>query len=289
MSSKTNIHQIGETFIELLSVDSTNNYAFGMIQAKLAAQGTAVFAHEQTKGKGQRGKTWISEKGANIMLSVVLEPSFLQLHQQFYLSAAMALAGYDFLKKYVPENIFIKWPNDLYWNDKKAGGILIETKIGIRMTDDRIQKGKNESIKLRIPNFEPRTSNFKPKTPNSELLWAVAGFGININQTKFSSSLKNPVSLKQITGSSYKPLDLAKELCICVEKRYVQLQKNKFKLLLKEYNECLYKLNKEVKLKQKNIVFKRIIKGVDETGRLLVDNAAHERYAWGEIEWMIDN
>jgi BirA family biotin operon repressor/biotin-[acetyl-CoA-carboxylase] ligase len=251
---KTNIHQIGETFIELSSTDSTNNYAFNLIQEKLAVQGMAIFAHEQTNGKAQRGKTWISEKGANIILSVVLQPSFLQLHQQFYLSAAMALAGYDFLKKYVPENIFIKWPNDLYWNDKKASGILIETKVGKHSAG--------------IP-------------------WAVAGFGININQTKFSASLKNPVSLKQITGLNFKPVDLAKELCVCIEKRFSQLQKGKLKLLLKEFNKHLYKLNEEVKLKQKNIVFKCTIKGVDETGRLLVDNAANESYAWGEVEWVV--
>lgn len=255
MVLKTNIHQIGETFIELLSIDSTNNYAFDIIQAKLAAQGTAIFAHEQTKGKGQRGKTWISEKDANIILSIVLEPSFLQLHQQFYLSAAMALAGYDFLKKYVPEGIFIKWPNDLYWNDKKAGGILIETKIGKRSAGIR---------------------------------WAVAGFGININQVKFSPGLKNPVSLKQLTRVNYKPIDLAKELCICIEKRYNQLQKGRLKLLLKEYNEHLYKLNEEVKLKQKNVVFKRIIKGVDDGGKLLVDNEATDSYGWGEVEMVID-
>lgn len=253
--SKTNIHQIGGTFIELSSVDSTNNYAFDMIQAKLAGQGMAIFAHEQTKGRGQRGKTWISEKNTNIMLSIVLQPSFLQLHQQFYLSAAMALAGYDFLKKYVPENIFIKWPNDLYWNDKKAGGILIETKVGKRF---------------------------------SGIHWAVAGFGININQVKFSPALKNPVSLKQITGLDFKLIDLAKELCSYVEKRYMQLQKGKYSLLLKEYNEHLYKLNEEVKLKQKNIVFKRIIRGVDETGKLLVDNDAADSYNWGEVELVIN-
>jgi BirA family biotin operon repressor/biotin-[acetyl-CoA-carboxylase] ligase len=128
--STTNIYQIGKTFIEFSSIDSTNNYAFKLIQANMAEPGMAIFAHEQTNGKGQRNKTWFSEKSANIMLSIVLQPSFLQLHQLFFLSAAMALAGHDFFKKYVPTNIFIKWPNDLYWNDKKAGGILIETKVG---------------------------------------------------------------------------------------------------------------------------------------------------------------
>jgi BirA family biotin operon repressor/biotin-[acetyl-CoA-carboxylase] ligase len=86
---------------------------------------------------------------------------------------------------------------------------------------------------------------------------------------------------------NFNSIDLAKELCNCVEKRFLQLQKNQFDCLLKDYNERLYKLNEEVQLKQKNIVFKRIVKGVDETGRLLVNNAALESYAWGEVEWVI--
>ena len=254
MASKNNRHKIGESFIELQSVDSTNNYAFDMIQAKLAAHGLAIFAHEQTKGKGQHGKAWVSEKSENIMLSVVLDASFLQLHQQFYLSAAMALAGYDFMKKYLHKHIFIKWPNDLYWNDKKACGILIETKIG---------------------------------KPSLGIHRAVAGFGINVNQTKFPAALKNPVSLKLITGLHYKPVDLSKRLCVFIEKRFTQLKKGKYKLLLKQYNKHLYKLNEEVKLKQKNIVFTRTIKGVDEMGNLLVENAAKDSYAWGEVEFYI--
>src|SRR5215469_5061577 len=121
---------MGISFIELPSVDSTNNYASEQIHANMAQHGTCYFAHEQTAGKGQRGKSWASEKGANIILSIVLKPYFLQPFQQFYLSACVATATYNFLKGFAPDHLTIKWPNDIYWQNKKLGGILIENIIG---------------------------------------------------------------------------------------------------------------------------------------------------------------
>ena len=114
----------GTPFIELQSVDSTNNYARSLIHEGLAQHGTAIFAYEQVAGKGQHGKVWISEKDANIILSMVLRPQPLLLTQQFMLSACMAVAVHDFFMKYAGEATKIKWPNDLYWQDRKAGGVL---------------------------------------------------------------------------------------------------------------------------------------------------------------------
>jgi BirA family biotin operon repressor/biotin-[acetyl-CoA-carboxylase] ligase len=110
-------------FVELQSVDSTNNYARKLIHDKLAQHGMAIFSHEQVAGKGQRGKIWFSEKDANILLSILLKPGPLQLSQQFRLSACMAVTVYDFFQKYAGEATAIKWPNDLYWQDRKAGDI----------------------------------------------------------------------------------------------------------------------------------------------------------------------
>ena len=127
---------IGQPFIILPSVDSTNNYAMAQSRAGLAMHGTAYLAMEQTNGKGQRGKSWTSKPGENIMLSVVLEPKGLTIGNQFILSASVALACYDFLKKYTdPEMTRIKWPNDLYWQDRKAGGVLVELGVGSRESE----------------------------------------------------------------------------------------------------------------------------------------------------------
>src|SRR6202012_5219150 len=99
----------------------------GLATAGMAPHGTLVFAHDQWAGKGQRGRSWNSNPGANIVLSAVLEPVVLPLQQAFGLSVAVALACRDFFSSYAGSDVTtIKWPNDLYWNDRKAGGILIE-------------------------------------------------------------------------------------------------------------------------------------------------------------------
>ena len=91
---------LGTPFIELQSVASTNNYALAQIHANMAQPGTCYFAHEQTSGKGQRGKSWATETGMNIILSIVLKPDFLQPFQQFQLSACVAVATRQFFNRY---------------------------------------------------------------------------------------------------------------------------------------------------------------------------------------------
>jgi BirA family transcriptional regulator, biotin operon repressor / biotin---[acetyl-CoA-carboxylase] ligase len=185
----------GSPFVELQSVDSTNNYARQLIHAAalpdrqdVAKHGMAVFSHTQVAGKGQRGKTWDSEKGSNIALSILIKPQGISINHQFYLSACAAVAVHEFFTTYAGDETKIKWPNDLYWQDRKAGGILIESLIGGQKSETR--------------SSGPVVSKWK---------WAVVGIGININQTNFEG-LPNPVSLKQITGKSFEPLVLAKEL-----------------------------------------------------------------------------
>ncbi len=121
---------IGKNLTILESVDSTNNYAMAAVRAGLAKHGDAFFAMDQVKGKGQRGKGWMTEPGANIIMSVVLHPSTVQLQQQFRLSMAVALAVHDFFGRYGGDETKIKWPNDIYWRDRKAGGVLIESLVG---------------------------------------------------------------------------------------------------------------------------------------------------------------
>jgi BirA family biotin operon repressor/biotin-[acetyl-CoA-carboxylase] ligase len=249
-------HSIGSPFIELQSVDSTNNYALGQIRANLALPGTCYFAHEQTAGKGQRGKSWATEKESNITLSIVLKPGSLQAFQQFQLSVCVAVATHNFLNKYAGTALKIKWPNDLYWMDKKLGGILIENII-------RSQ--------------DPVVASWD---------WAVAGIGININQTGFPVELKNPVSLKQITGKNFDTIQLAKELCQSIDFFYKELGNEGFASILNKYNDFLYKKDKVVKLKQANRIFETTIKGVSQTGQLITKHTIEERFDFGEVEWV---
>lgn len=243
---------IGEPFTEFASVDSTNNYAMAFVQNGGGTHGMAWFAHEQTAGKGQRGKSWSMHRGENIMLSVLLNTSWMPLSAQFSLSMAVALGVYDFFATHAGDETKIKWPNDLFWRDRKAAGILIENLI----------KGNIWQ-------------------------WAVAGMGININQVVFNS-LQNPVSLKQITGKTYPVTDMAKTLCSALEKRYRQLcEPDQELVLLEEYNAVLFRRNEKTRLKKGSQVFECIIDHVDKLGHLHVQHPVFESFAHGEVQWIL--
>lgn len=252
MPSSTTINTIGQPFVQLKTVESTNTYAMQMLQQGFVQHGHTVFTHAQTAGKGQRGKVWSTEPDSNIIVSIVLDVSFLSLNQQFFLSATVAVAVHDFFSSYAGDESKIKWPNDIYWQNRKAGGILIEN----------IVRG-------------------------AEWNWAVVGIGLNVNQASFPKHLLNPVSLKQITGKSFDVVELTKALCSCLEKRYKELKNNKAKKLLDTYNKHLYKLHSDVKLKKRNIVFPCTIEGVSNTGELLVKSNLYNEFNFGEVEWVL--
>ena len=250
---------IGHAFIELQSVDSTNNYAMAQASEGRAGHGTLFFAYEQWAGKGQRGRFWTSTPGENIVLSAVLEPLALQPSQAFSLSVCVALACHDLFSRYAgPESTSIKWPNDLYWNDRKAGGILIEN----HFQGDR---------------------------------WplAIAGIGININQVEFPASARNPVSLRQITGRTFRAAELARELGSCLDQRYSALigaggaTPTGAAAQLQEYNTLLYRRGQTVRLKKDSAVFETIVQGVSPQGQLMTRDVMDREFSFGEVEWVI--
>ncbi|MFY7901090.1 MAG: biotin--[acetyl-CoA-carboxylase] ligase, partial [Chitinophagaceae bacterium] len=180
------------------------------------------------------------------------DPNPLMIGQQFRLSVAVALACYDFFSRYAGDETAIKWPNDIYWRDRKAAGILLENVI--------------------------RGVDWK---------WCIAGIGINVNQTSFAIDGKNPVSLKQITGKQFDIVLMAKELCEKLEARYQELRNGKQEALLLAYNNVLYKKNQPVKLKKGNANFYCTIDKVAINGCLEVKNAAQDSFDFGEIEWVL--
>ena len=284
---------LGLPFIELLSVESTNNYALTQLHAGLTQHGTTFFAHEQIAGKGQRGKKWIAAKGSSIIISVVINPRPLQVTQQFQLSACIALSVCEFFSQYAGEATSIKWPNDLYWNDRKAGGILIENIIGTRKSDPDLACRQTGSYRNRGQQYEDNLTfeighpQAASDSTSSKWLWAVAGIGININQTIFPEELANAVSLKQITGKNYDPVKLAQELCFLMDKNFKKLISDGFEDIYTSYLSHLYKKNEMVKLKKDSRVFEALIKSVSPAGELIVQHAIEERFQFGEIEWII--
>jgi len=226
---------IGSPFHVLAVVDSTNNYAMAEVNSGNVTNGSAYFAMEQFAGKGQRGKQWHSPPGENIVLTVVVQPP-IKLSQQFLLSATIALGAADFFAKYAGDETRIKWPNDLYWRDRKAGGILIEN----------VLRG-------------------------SQWQYAIVGMGININVPQFPGGLVNPVSLRQITGKEWDSLALAQDLCSFLDRRCNDLPLVSEKALLDEYKSKLFRYQETGLYKMDGEFFSGIIRDVLPSGLLQLE------------------
>jgi BirA family biotin operon repressor/biotin-[acetyl-CoA-carboxylase] ligase len=243
--------RIGLPFLVLDTVDSTNNYAMGQLHAGLAKHGQTYFALHQFAGKGQRGKTWNAQPGENITMSIILIPDFPNNQYSFLLSAAVALSCVDVLRNYSIEDAKVKWPNDIYWRDRKTGGILIENLY--------------------------RANDWK---------YAVAGIGINVNQTSFDYLQDSAVSLKQITGLDYDPIEVSKALCLKLQHRYEQLLDGQHDAIMDDYNELLYKKGEKIRLRKDNIVFETSISHVSPSGRLHTRDVIERDFDFGEVEWI---
>jgi BirA family transcriptional regulator, biotin operon repressor / biotin---[acetyl-CoA-carboxylase] ligase len=239
--------------IELETVDSTNNYAMALVHAGVAQHGTAVLAHHQTAGKGQRGKSWVMDKGKNLSFSAVLRPDFLKPIQGFHLLATVAVTVHQLLVLKIGEEACIKWPNDMYWRDRKTGGILIEN----------VFRG-------------------------NEWPWAVVGIGLNLNQTSFPSFLTKAASLKQITGKEYNANELAIEIQTALLQAIHNLKTNGFEQFYNLYNANLFKHHQKVKLRKETRVFETIIQSVNKQGQLVTGIDVEECFGFGEVEWVVE-
>jgi BirA family transcriptional regulator, biotin operon repressor / biotin---[acetyl-CoA-carboxylase] ligase len=244
---------IGQPFYILDTVDSTNNYAMEQVNSGHVTAGTAWFAMEQTAGKGQRGKQWLSPPGENIILTIALQPRMLPLSRQFMLSVAIALSTYDWFSRYAGDETAIKWSNDLYWRDRKAGGILIENVL--------------------------RGNTWQ---------YAITGIGVNINQTSFPSHLPNPVSLKQITGKNWDAIELTRALCACLEERFKLLHPAHYDTLLEDYKSKLFRFGQPATYRMNGEYFEGIIRDVLPDGRLCLEKAGSLLLlGFGEVEFVI--
>ena len=257
------------------------------VRTGLAKHGDGFFAMAQVNGKGQRGKTWVTEPGTNIILTLVMQPSPLTLGLQFSFSAAIALAAHDFFARYAGDETTIKWPNDIYWRDRKAGGILIESIIG--SNDGLVATGEEaHHTEFLVAGSGPTgdeqgTEYYKPKAGN--WLWAIVGMGININQTSFPAGIQNAVSLKQITGKDWDVIALAKELRNDVLNRFTQLLAGGD--VITAYNERLFKKGQTARFKKGSRVFDGTVKLVNENGEPVLITSMEEHFAFGEIEWVL--
>lgn len=227
---------MGHRHILLDTVDSTNRYAGRLLKTEQPPEGTIITAQYQTAGRGQRGNDWHGEPGKNLAMSIVLYPTFLSLNRQFALSQTVALGVYDCLNEILGSKVHIKWANDLYYGNKKIGGILIENNVNAR-----------------------------------NWVASIVGIGLNINQTEFSTHLPNPISLAMITGNEFDVLTIVKKLCHCVERQYLQLRADKLAHLHHTYRQLLYRYRETAQYQTAdgNVMMGKII-DVTEQGKLVI-------------------
>ena len=243
----------GTPFVSLSSVDSTNDEARRYIQAGIAVPGMAIFTADQQKGKGQRGKTWEAAKDQSLALSILIKPDFLTVQQQFLLSAMIALGTRAWLASQVAVDQFrIKWPNDLYWNHQKIGGILIENIV----------------------------------TSGGEWSWAIAGIGINLNQEQFPSDLPNPVSFFQVNEKKSDPAVAAKSLCASLSDFFQSAMNKDEQKILEQYQQFLYGSGELCNFSRAGVSFQAIPVGITKQGELLLDRI-EKPIQHGELEWKI--
>ncbi len=245
------IMQQNELFSILDSVESTNNYAMQQIHAGMAKNGQAWYAKEQFAGKGQRGKVWKSNAGENVIMSIALQPNIIFSVKPFYLSALVASICRKCFEEISKVQTKIKWPNDIYYNDRKAGGILIEN----------ILKGNNWQ-------------------------WAIIGIGININQTVFDENMGNTTSLKIITDNEHDPILFAQNIQEVLLQQLENIKTDNLKYYVEDLNNHLYKKNETVYLKKDNAVFATKIIAVNEYGQLLTEDVIERKFEVGEVEWV---
>ena len=221
----------GKQVIYLPQCDSTNRFAQELIYKNKAIEGTVVITDRQTHGQGQRGNSWEAEPGKNITLSVILKPNFITAKYQFNLNICVSLAVLDFASVFLPTNLKLKWPNDLYYGNKKIGGILIQNSLSGQIIQH-----------------------------------AVVGIGLNINQESFAAP--GAISFNQITGQNYSLTFLTEQLLAFIEARYLQLKEGKIAKLRFEYLQNLYRYQEEHRYQINEQVTTGTIIGVDESGRL---------------------
>lgn len=188
----------------IAQTDSTNNRLKAMLATpQPPLDGYTLYTYYQTAGRGQQGNSWESEKDKNLLFSTVIYPTELSVEHQFVISQLIALALLRTLMPILGDNIKIKWPNDIYYADKKLAGILVENAIS-----------------------------------NGQIRWSVIGVGLNVNQERFLSDAPNPISMKQITGKEYDKEALLQQIL----QELTTLRQLPHPQLAQQYIDNLYRL-----------------------------------------------
>ncbi len=235
-------------------LDSTNTHAKQILKDQDVPEGTIIQCHHQTAGRGYASNTWESSPGKNITASWVLRPHFLRPDEQFMLTQAFSLAIKETILSYYSGNVSIKWPNDIYADDQKLAGILVENSI------------MGDTIKD-----------------------CIAGIGLNVNQDVFNSDAPNPVSLKQLCHKDFNLDEVLQKLHENIEKHYFSLDTAQREETQRKYHKSLYRLEQRSRFRAEGREFEGTIKGTDMYGRLQMqlDDGTLALFDFKEVEFLI--
>ena len=217
--------------IKLEAINSTNEYALSLKETPAFKEGLVVTANYQSGGKGQRGKAWESNANENLLLSVVIEPN-INSNNQAVISKIVALLVCDLLKS-LGLNPKIKWPNDILVNKQKIAGILIQNKL----------KGNLISH-------------------------SVIGIGLNINQLNFEEYLPKATSLQLLLSKEFDIDKIQIQLLQFLSDRIKQFRDGFYQE--QEYLSALFLKDKVAAFESAIQKFMGIIKGVSQSGKLLI-------------------
>lgn len=226
---------IGQKIIRLDEVSSTNNYAANLIAKKNPIEGTVILALKQGSGRGQFDRDWLSEPGKNITMSVIISPGFLPVHKQFMLNILASISVVDVLTSLFSMDVKVKWPNDIYVNNKKIAGILIQ-------------------------NF----------LLGSNIRHTIIGIGLNVNQEVFPPELHLATSIYIEVGRRVDILITESKLIQELDKNYHLLKEDE-DLLRKIYLSRLLGMDEQRRFELSDRTLEGRIVGIDDYGRLKVE------------------
>lgn len=229
---------------------STNEEAQKLLKNNKTIDGEVVITDAQLSGKGQRGNSWESEPGKNLTFSIILKPPFIKVADQFSLHIITSLAIYDSLYSILGNKLTIKWPNDIYYEDRKLGGILIENSIRAHSIEN-----------------------------------SIIGIGLNINQTEFS--VAKATSIAEICIQNVDLNDIMENIMLNLEKRYLMIKQNVKEQLFSQYKVRLYKYQAEHSYKDAKGTFRGKIVDVNESGQLMIEtDDIIKSYNFKEVEFL---
>lgn len=242
--------------IYLNEVDSTNSYLKQITEGDGAAQeGLMVCAEFQSAGRGYGTNTWESKRGENLTFSILFYPNFIEAKEMFLISQFVSLGVIDFLANYLDrKHLSVKWPNDIYWKDKKIAGILIENLLNNHVIEN-----------------------------------SIIGIGVNINQTKFESDAPNPISISMITEKKYSVNEAAIKIKQTIFARYLSLLKGEFARLREDYAAHLYRKEGYHGFYDEKGTFSARIADIEDDGSIILmrEDGSVNKYTFKEVEFVI--